>query len=379
MRIAVVTETWPPEVNGVALTVQQFVQQLQALGHQIELTRPMQTADPVAPVDSELQQNLVRGIRLPRYPDLRLGLPSANVFRRNWRKQRPDAVYVATEGPLGWSAVRVAREMGVRVVTGFHTRFDDYVAHYGARMLSPIVLAWLRRFHNRADLTLVPTKQLVDALGAQGFHKLGHLARAVDCERFHPKHRDAELRASWGLQPDTLAVLHIGRLAPEKNLDLVARSFERIRQSQPLAKLIWVGDGPSLPELRSRHPEHVFCGVRRGLELSQHFASGDLFLFPSLTDTFGNVTLEAMASGLPVVAFDYAAAREHIHDGVSGRTVTFADGEAFILAAEQLADDRAQRSEMGLLARKALTALDQRQVALRLLQALIPDPVEEAA
>ena len=379
MRIAVVTETWPPEVNGVALTVQQFVQQLLALGHQIELTRPTQTADQMTPAATELQQNLVRGIRLPRYPDLRLGLPNASVFRRNWHKLRPDAVYVATEGPLGWSAVRVAREMGIRAVTGFHTRFDDYVAHYGARMLSPIVLAWLRRFHNRADLTLVPTKQLMDALGAQGFHKLGHLARAVDCERFHPKHRDAALRSSWGLQPETLAVLHVGRLAAEKNLDLVARAFERIRQSQPQARMIWVGDGPALPELRARHPEHVFCGVRHGLELSQHFASGDLFLFPSLTDTFGNVTLEAMASGLPVVAFDYAAAREHMHNGVSGRSVPFADSEAFVLAAAQLADDRAQRSAMGLHARSALTALDQRQVALRLLQALVPDPVEAAA
>lgn len=379
MRIAVVTETWPPEVNGVALTVQQFVLQLRALGHEIELTRPTQTSDQTAPVPLELQQHLVRGMRLPRYPDLRMGFPSAATFRRNWKLKRPDAVYVATEGPLGWSAVRVARELGIRAVTGLHTRFDDYMAHYGARLLTPIVLAWMRRFHNRADLTLVPTKQLLDALSAQGFRKLGQLARAVDCERFNPKNRSSELRASWGLTPETLAVLHVGRIAPEKNLDLVVRAYERIKKDIPQARMIWVGEGPALAELRARHPDHVFCGLRRGIDLSQHYASGDLFLFPSLTDTFGNVTLEAMASGLPVVAFDYAAAREHIHDGVSGRTVAFGDGDAFVHAAALLASDRPLRSEMGLLARSALTALDQRQVALRLLKALIPDAMEEAA
>jgi glycosyltransferase involved in cell wall biosynthesis len=379
MRIAVVTETWPPEVNGVALTVQHFVQQMQVLGHDVELSRPTQPSDHTAPVAVDLQQHLVRGMRLPRYPDLRLGMPSAAMFRRNWTQQRPAAVYVATEGPLGWSAVRAAKTLGIRVVTGFHTRFDDYVAHYGARILSPIVLAWLRRFHNRADLTLVPTRQLIDALRAQGFSKLGHLPRAVDCERFHPRHRDESLRAGWGLPPDALAVLHVGRLAPEKNLDLVVRSYERIRQSLPSARMIWVGDGPASAELRSRHPDHVFCGVRRGEELSRHFASGDLFLFPSLTDTFGNVTLEAMASGLPVVAFDYAAAREHIHDGVSGRSVAFGDSAAFVQAAALLAEDRNLRAEMGLLARGALIDLDQRQVAQRLLDALAPTRIQEAA
>ncbi len=379
MRIAVVTETWPPEVNGVALTVQHFVQQMQSLGHQVELSRPTQPTDHAASPTSDLQQHLVRGVRLPRYPDLRLGMPSAAMFRRNWSLRRPDAVYVATEGPLGWSAVRTAKAMGIRVVTGFHTRFDDYVAHYGARMLSPIVLVWLRRFHNRADLTLVPTRQLLDALRAQGFSKLGHLPRAVDCERFNPRYRDPELRASWGVQPDALAVLHVGRIAPEKNLDLVALAYERIRQSVPDARMIWVGDGPACAELRARHPDHIFCGIRRGEDLSRHFASGDMFLFPSLTDTFGNVTLEAMASGLSVVAFDYAAAREHIHDGVSGRTVAFGDSAAFVHAAAQLAEDRSLRAEMNLLARSALINLDQRQVAQRLLDALSPAQVEEAA
>ena len=379
MRIAVVTETYPPEVNGVALTVQQFVQQLLRLGHQVELTRPLQTHDVSAELPSGLDQHLVRGLRLPRYPDLRLGLPSTSLFRRLWKARRPDAIYVATEGPLGWSAVRVARELGIRSASGFHTRFDDYVAHYGAGMLTPLVLSWLRRFHNRADLTLVPTRELMHSLQAQGFRKLAHLARAVDASRFDPRFRDHELRRHWGIEGDAPVVLHIGRLAAEKNLELVAQSFDRIRQVQPHARMIWVGDGPSLEELRRRHPDHIFCGVQRGEALARHFASGDLFLFPSLTDTFGNVTLEAMASGLPVVAFDYAAAREHIHDGVGGRIVKFGDHAAFIDAAVQLANAPAQRRAMGEMARRAVAGLDQHEVATQLVQLLCPQRDRQAA
>jgi len=379
MRIAVITETYPPEVNGVALTVQHFVQQMLGLGHEVELTRPRQMQQGVDAAEPGLEQHLVRGLRIPRYPDLRFGLPSTRLFRRHWRQRRPDAIYVATEGPLGWSAVRTARELGIRAATGFHTRFDDYVAHYGAGLLTPIVLSWLRRFHNRGDLTLVPTRELLEALRAQGFRCVTHLARAVDTQRFDPRFRDPALRSEWGAADDAPVILHVGRLAPEKNLDLVVESFRQIKTRVPDARMVWVGDGPALAELRRQNPEHIFCGVQRGNDLSRHFASGDLFLFPSLTDTFGNVTLEAMASGLPVVAFDYAAAREHIHNGVSGRTVAFGDSGAYIQAASQLAADRAQRAEMRLLARAAVASLDQTQVAQRLLDLLAGDAARHAA
>ncbi len=379
MRIAVISETYPPEVNGVALTVQQFVQQLLAQGHEVELTRPQQAQLAVEMAEPGLQQHLVRGLRIPRYPDLMCGLPSTRLFRRNWRLRRPDAIYVATEGPLGWSAVRAAREMGIPAATGFHTRFDDYVAHYGAGLLTPVVLSWLRRFHNRANLTLVPTRELMDTLSGQGFRRVTHLARAVDTQRFDPRHRDPALRAAWRAAEGAPVILHVGRLAPEKNLELVVRSFAQIRARIPHARMVWVGDGPALAELRAQNPTHLFCGVQRGDALSRHFASGDLFLFPSLTDTFGNVTLEAMASGLPVVAFDYAAAREHIHDGVSGRTIRFGDSDAYIQAAAQLAMDRAQRSAMGLMARAAVASLDQTQVAQRLLELLTRASARNAA
>ena len=151
-----------------------------------------------------------------------------------------------------------------------------------------------------------------------------HLARAVDTRQFHPDRRSEALRAQWGLEPGQLAVIHVGRIAAEKNLALLARAFHAIQAVRADARCIIVGDGPALPALRARHPEFACVGLRRGDELAAHFASGDLFLFPSLTETFGNVTLEAMASGVAAVAFDYGAAREHLRDGHSGAAVAFA-------------------------------------------------------
>ena len=370
MRIAIVTETYPPEINGVALTVHNFVEQLALLGHQVLLTRPLQPGTTAARPAAGVREQLVRGASLPRYPGLRFGLPSGNELRRFWREERPDAVYVATEGPLGWSALSAAEAVGIPVATGFHTRFDEFVAHYGARFLTPLAFAWMRRFHNRAHATLVPTAQLKQFLDGHGFQKVRHLARGVDTHLFATSKRSQALRQQWGLKPDQLAVVHVGRIAPEKNLDLLARAFHAIQAVRPDARMIVVGDGPALPGFRARHPDYVYAGMRRGDDLAQHFASGDLFLFPSLTETFGNVTLEAMASGVATVAFDYGAAREHVRDGHSGAAVAFGQADAFVHAAVGLAIDPALRKRCALAALETVQGLSQRTVANALVDIL---------
>ncbi|MEO5561334.1 MAG: glycosyltransferase family 1 protein [Dokdonella sp.] len=337
MRVAIVTETWPPEINGVALTVQSLARGLASLGHTVELVRPRQH-DETGIATDPFEQVLLPGASLPRYPGLRFGLPAHFALHRRWSQCRPDVLYIATEGPLGLTALGAARRLGIPACTGFHTRFDDFAIHYGLRFLTPIVFAYLRRFHNRASATLVPTSELVEFLNAHGFHAVRLLRRAVDTERFHPQHRDHALRAEWGLAPGDLAVIHVGRLAPEKNLELAVRAFHAIRATDSRARFIIVGDGPSRASLAAAHPEIAFAGIRRGEDLARHYASGDLFLFPSLTETFGNVTLESLASGVPVVAFDYGAARAHIHDPLAGTCAAMADGDAFIAAAIALAE-----------------------------------------
>ena len=340
MRYAIVTETYPPEVNGVALTVHSLEMGLRGLGHQVDLVRPRQQGE--QPDGGSL---LVRGAAVPRYPGLRFGLPAPRRLYRQWKQQRPDAIYIATEGPLGWSAMRAARALGIPVASGFHTRFDEYLPDYGAAWLQAAAMRWMRRFHNQADGTLVPTTELQQFLQQQGFERVKLLARAVDSSLFDPAQRDPALREEWGIDGNGFAAIYVGRIAAEKNLGLAVRAFRRLQQNRPKARFVWVGDGPMRERLAHENPDFIFCGVKRGQDLARHFASGDLFLFPSRSETFGNVTLESMASGVATVAFDYGAAREYLRTGESGAAVD--TDAAFIEAAVELAGDDALRRTLG--------------------------------
>jgi glycosyltransferase involved in cell wall biosynthesis len=356
MRYAIVTETYPPEVNGVALTVQGLEQGLRAAGHQVDLVRPRQATE----ADTEEGTLLVAGAGLPRYPGLRFGLPAPKRLARQWQLQRPDAIYIATEGPLGWSALRTARRLGIPVASGFHTRFDEYLPDYGVAWLQAAALRWMRRFHNQADATLVPTQELQQFLGEQGFDRVRLLARAVDSSQFEPQRRDPALREEWGIDGNGFAAIYVGRIAPEKNLGLAVKAFRRLQQIRPKARFIWVGDGPSREKLAHENPDFIFCGVQRGDALARHFASGDLFLFPSRSETFGNVTLEAMASGVATVAFDYGAAREYLRTDDNGIAVN--EDSEFVAAALQLAGDDVLRARLGRNAAIAMKRLHPQQV-----------------
>ena len=221
MRFALVTETWLPEVNGVAHTVHGFDAGLRELGHEISLVRPRQ---PLAP-ESDPRHLLVRGAALPRYPGLRFGFPAARRLAKHWETSRPDAIYVATEGPLGWSALAAAKRLGIPAATGFHTRFDEYMRDYGVAFLAGTALRWMRRFHNSANATLVPTRELVDFLRAQRFDNVVRLPRAVDTALFDPQRRDPQLRHGWGVDDHGFVAIYVGRIAAEKHLDLAVRAF----------------------------------------------------------------------------------------------------------------------------------------------------------
>ena len=359
MRYAIVTETYPPEVNGVALTVQDLESGLRARGHDVEVIRPRQPGD-TQPLPHE---TLLRSSQIPRYPGMRFGHPSGLALRRLWRDRRPDAIYIATEGPLGYSALRAAWKLGIPLATGFHTRFDEYMRDYGVPFLQPVALRWMRHFHNRSDVTLVPTCELMDFLDAERFTGVVHLPRAVDTERFTPARRDAALRASWGAGPDTLVAIYLGRIAAEKNLPLAVRTFREIQKQRPDARFAWVGEGPELDGIRHDNPDFIYCGLRRGEDLARHFASADLFLFPSHSETFGNVTLEAMASGVPTVAYRYGAAREYLRDGIDGASIEDRSDAPFIDAAQRIANDDGLRATMAINAREAVGRLRPAQVA----------------
>ncbi len=342
-HITIVSETFPPEINGVANTLRHLCQGLMQRGHRVSVVRPRQrhevTGSTASAGDALFNEELVvPGLPLPGYADLRFGIASSRRLARLWQNERPDAVYVATQGPLGLAAVSAARRVGIPVSSGFHTNFHQYSRYYGVGALERILCAYGRWFHNRTDITLVPTRKMQQVTRAMGISATGLWSRGIDSHRFSPHKRDNELRRQWGLAPNDRAVIYVGRLAPEKNLRLAVACYERIRGLHPNSRFVLVGDGPLRRELSERHPEYLFCGIRRGEALAKFYASGDLFLFPSKTDTFGNVVLEAMASGLAVVAFDDAAASEHIRNEENGMKVALDDDEGFVDCALRLAD-----------------------------------------
>jgi glycosyltransferase involved in cell wall biosynthesis len=352
-----VTETYPPEVNGVARTVGLMVDGLRRRGHAIQLVRPRQNGADRAADAPGFQELLKPGIPIPRYTQLRMGVPAKQSLLRHWSLKRPDVVHVATEGPLGWSALAAARSLKLPVVADFHTNFHAYSRHYGVGWLSRAVASYLRRFHNRADCTLVPTEELAGTLASLRFERLRVVARGVNAEVFSPKARSRELRASWSADDETLVVLCVSRFAREKNFPLVIEAYEAMRRIRPDARLVLVGDGPLLAELRRRNVGYVIAGRLVNGQLSAHYASADAFLFPSVTETFGNVTLEAMASGLGIVAYDYAAARQVLRHERTALLVPFDDRAAFIAAAERLAREPGLARSLGRAACEAAGGL----------------------
>ncbi|MBC7802913.1 MAG: glycosyltransferase family 1 protein [Candidatus Parcubacteria bacterium] len=351
MRIAMVSETYPPEVNGVARTVALMAEGLRARGHDIQLVRPRQGAADQALQETGFAELLCPGVPIPTYSSLRMGLPSKRALLQTWTLARPDVVHIATEGPLGWSALSAARALGIPVATDFHTNFHAYTGHYGFAWFARGVASYLRSFHNRTDCTMVPTEEMAEDLARHGFEKLRVVGRGVNSEVFSPLKRRPELRARWQAAEDTPVALCVSRFAREKNFPLVLDAYRAMRAVQPRTRLVLVGDGPLTEELKREGLGCVVAGRLVNGELSAHYASADIFLFPSTTETFGNVTMEAMASGLGVVAYDYAAARQHIVHGRSGLLAKVDDRIGFIEHASALARDLPRARELGRQAR----------------------------
>ena len=346
LRIAIVTETFPPEVNGVAMTLGRIVEGLLQLGHAVQVVRPKQSTELGLEPRAGLDEVLSKGVPLPAYGELRFGLPAKNRLTKLWRDNRPDVVHVATEGPLGWSAVAAARKLQLPVTSSFHTNFHSYSQHYGIGLLKSPIETYLRKLHNRTQATMVPTQAMVQALRGRGFDNVVLVARGVATQWFTPSRRSSALRAQWGASDKSLVVMLVGRLAKEKNVALVVTAFQAILARVPDARLVLVGDGPLREALAQACPEAIFAGVRKGEELAAHYASADLFLFASLTETYGNVVPEALASGLPVVSYAHAAASELIVNDYNGQLVEPGDTEAFVQAAVALACDDERRSRM---------------------------------
>ncbi|MFM7150343.1 MAG: glycosyltransferase family 4 protein [Gemmataceae bacterium] len=355
LRLTLVTETFPPEINGVARTLGNWVSAFRARGHHVSVLRPRQRGEPYS-------ADLVYGRPLPFYPQVRFGVASTGNIGRRLDALRPDLVHIATEGPLGLAALWTARGRGLTVASSFHTNFDHYADHYGFFGFRGFASHYLRWFHNATAVTLVPSQATRTRLLEMGFLRVEIWSRGVDGHLFNPSHRDESLRRSLGLDAYDPLLLYVGRLAPEKNLPALLQAFSRLRSRTPPPKrdklrLALVGNGPLGDTLSGSLAEGVIlAGVQRGLDLSRWYASGDIFAFPSLSETFGNVVLEAQASGLPVVAYDCQGVNEQVTDGRNGLLLPVGQDLAPSLA--RLCEDVDLRRRMGVAARERAESLD---------------------
>ena len=351
MKLALVTETFPPEINGVAMTLGQLAAGLARRGFLVTVHRPRQGPADVPVPDRPYGEVLHPGFPIPGYSLLRLGLPARGALLRAWRAHRPDLVHVATEGPLGWSALSAADALGIPLASSFHTNFHSYSKHYGFAFLARPALAYLRWFHNRTRITLSPTDELNAGLARDGFRGMRLLSRGVDTDLFSPVKRDPALRREWGAAPEDPVFIHVSRLAAEKNYTLLFHAWETIRAARPRARFVIASDGPLRKKLQRAHPWAVFTGFLEREDLARHYASADVFLYPSLTETFGNVVTEGMASGLAICAYRYAAAARYLRHGENGLLAPLADESAFLVHAQALAAAPSLRRSLGLAAR----------------------------
>jgi glycosyltransferase involved in cell wall biosynthesis len=355
LHLTLVTETYLPEINGVAMTLGRLVDGLVRCGHRVTVIRPRQQSETSAPAeldDGRVTQRLVPGLPIPGYPLLRFGLPAALRLRGWWRRDRPDLVHVATEGPLGLSALNAAESLGLPVTSSFHTNFHHYTRDYRFSWLFSLTAKWLRYFHNRTLRTFAPTRELCTELGADGYLNLRVLSRGVDTALFSPARRQESLRTAWGARPDDPVVIHTGRMAREKNYGLIFRAYDAMLAANPRCRFVLVGDGPLRPGLETSHRNCLFTGFVDRDTLARHYASADLYLHASTTETYGNVAAEALASGLAFAGYNYAAAHELVRHEESGLLVPLNDEPAFIAAAVRLV------TEPGLATRLRARAAD---------------------
>jgi glycosyltransferase involved in cell wall biosynthesis len=287
LRVLLVTDAWHPQINGVVRTLDKLAQELTLAGHGVELLTPSGFAT----------------IPLPSYSDIRLALAAPRRIARRIEAARPDHIHIATEGPLGLLARRFCIARGLSFTTSYHTRFPEYLS---ARFPVPEswTYRWLRRFHNAGAGTLVATPSLATELTQRGFTNVRLWTRGVDTETYRPDRKPA-------LDLPRPILLSVGRVAVEKNLPAF------LDLDIPGSKVV-VGDGPALAALKARYPDVAFLGSRTGEELADIYASADLFVFPSRTDTFGIVILEALASGLPVAAYPVTGPLDVLGDGLGG-------------------------------------------------------------
>ena len=349
LKVAIVSETYLPQINGVSRTLKRLTDYLVQQGDQVQLLIPRYAEQ--LPQKEGVRLDAFAAFPLPMYREVVLPLVRPATIRKRLQEFGPDLVHVATEGFMGWAALRAAKQLGLPVVTSYHTNFAQYLNHYHLGWLNRPCWSYLRRFHNATKFTACPTLSIKKLLESNGFEKVIVWGRGVNSEDFSPAKRNAQLHRELGIGSEEMVFTYVGRLAAEKNLEMLLEAWRLIPQHLP-CRLLLVGDGPLHSRLSELADDRViFAGYRQGEALSAITASADVLVFPSLTDTFGNVVLEAMASGLPAIAFDVSGPGDIIHHGETGLLVASISAETLAAAMQSVLDMDSER--LGLMRQHA--------------------------
>src|SRR3989442_8992300 len=356
MRIGLVSDTYTPQVNGVTTVVRRIAALLTARGHEVGIVAPRYAE--FAPSD-RVPELRVPSVAFPLYPAVRLSLPRARAVAAFFDAFRPELLHVHTEGPLGLIGRRYALRRRLPLVTTFHTNFPEYSRHYGAGLLEPAIWGFLQWFHRPARVTYTPGEAIRAELERRG---IGHAAvwgRGVDSGFFHPAKRTAGWRRWLAGGDDTAIVLHVGRLAPEKNLEGLIEAWDTARKLHgQRATFVVAGEGPMARRIASRLPFVRLLGFLPIQHLATLYASADLCVFTSSTETCGLVALEAMSSGVPVIAADAGGFREIVVPNETGLLVPPDDPRGFVEAILELAADSRGRFLLPAAARDRALAYD---------------------
>ncbi len=363
MRIGIVTDTYTPQVNGVTTVVRRIVTLLAAQGHTAAVVAPQypdyldSTADYFhATGGAELR---IASVPFPLYPDIRLSLPRFRRVAEFFDGFQPQLIHVHTEGALGLAGRRYSARRAVPLVTSFHTDFPRYTRHYGLGAFEPAVWRWLEWFHRPASLTLTPGTAVRAELADRGIAHAAVWGRGVDTRQFHPGRRDPSWRRWLAGGDDTAIVLHVGRLAPEKNLDVLVEAWRLARKALgQRATFVVAGEGPYATRIEARLPFVRRLGFLPRQHLAKLYASADVCVFPSRTETCGLVALEAMSSGASVIAADAGGLRESVRHGETGLLVRPHDPLAYLEAIIALVRDPCRRLALGAAAREHVLARD---------------------
>lgn len=348
LKITLVSETFLPQTNGVSKVLGRLVDHALAQGYRVQLVIPNYKEREGNRLPDELG---LFSLPFPLYPEVRMVFSRPSRVWARIKEFQPDLIHIATEGPLGLSILLKARRGPFPVVSSYHTNFAQYARHYYTGFLEKTCWNYLRWFHNQSPRTYCPSSRTREDLIQRGFKNVEVWARGIETDLFHPGRRSERLREELGLGADEVLAVYCGRIAKEKNLPALLKAFNQLRSERKDVKLMLIGDGPYRAHLEHQKPEGVFCvGYKRGEELARHFASGDFFWFPSVTETFGNVVIEALASGLPVVGFRAGGVPHSVHHGENGFLAEPDDLESFIEGARRLCEDASLRRKFSTAA-----------------------------